>query len=474
MKEKTLYNHLMEYKKKIYPFHMPGHKLGRKFKLKNIAKIDVTEVRGTDNLHDPSGIIYEAQLKAAKTFGADKTYFLVNGSTGGIISAITSICKEKDQVLIARNSHKSVYNAILINKLVPIYIYPKVLENGLIGGINPTEIEEKIKNNPHIKMIIITSPTYEGYVSNIAAISKITHKYNKILMVDEAHGSHFRFHNYFPETSLQQGADIVIQSAHKTLPSITQTAMLHIKNDRIDTNRLQNALSIFQSSSPSYVLMTSLDNCRNIIDTKGNKLFNSYVKQLKNSRHRLKAQLKNLQLIDNEIIGNKEIAAMDYSKIVIDCTNADITGAQLDEILRDKYNIQVELSGINHIIAMTSICDSKYGFKKLVKSLIEIDSKLRKKQIKGNKYDIINNARIHYNPKDAFNKNKVEIKLKDAVDKISGDFIIPFPPGIPLIVPGEIITEENINLINEYLELGIEIMGLCNKEYRTINIIEEV
>lgn len=473
MRKKTLYNQLMKYRKGIYPFHMPGHKLGRKFNLKNMIKIDVTEVRGTDNLHDPSGIIKEAQEKAAKTFGADKTYFLVNGSTGGIISAITSVCKEKDQVLIARNSHKSVYNAILINNLIPIYIYPEILENGVIGGINPTHIEQKLKENPKIKIVIITSPTYEGYVSDIAAISEITHKYNKILMVDEAHGSHFRFHDYFPKTSLQQGADIVIQSAHKTLPSITQSGMLHIKNDRVDINKLQNTLSIFQTSSPSYILMTSLDNCRNIIDTKGVKLFDKYVERLKVCREKLK-ELKNLHLIDSEIIGSNQIMDMDYSKIVIDCTDTNITGTKLDEILRDKYNIQVELSGINHVIAMTTICDSKYGFDKLMKSLIEIDSNLRKNHIKCKKYDIINNARTHYNPKDAFNKNKVQIQLKNSIGKISGDFVIPFPPGIPLIVPGEIITKENINLINRYIELGIEIMGLDNKGCKTINIIDEV
>jgi lysine decarboxylase len=474
MGKQVLYNQLKKYRKKVYPFHMPGHKLGRKFNFKNIAKIDVTEVKGTDNLHNPSGIIDEAQLKAAKTFGADRTYFLVNGSTGGIISAITSVCKEKDQILIARNSHKSVYNAILLNNLIPTYLYPEILGNGLLGGINPNEVEEKLEKNKDIKMVVITSPTYEGYVSDIKAIAEITHIYKSVLMVDEAHGSHFRFDEYFPKTSLQQGADIVIQSTHKTLNSITQSAMLHTKGNNIDNNRLQNALSIFQTSSPSYILMTSLDNCRAILDTRGDKLFNIYVKRLQGCRQKLKTGLKNLQLVDDEIIDKKQIIDIDYSKIVIDCTDTDITGTQLDRILREKYNIQVELSGLNHIIAMTSICDSKYGFNKLVKSLIEIDNTLIKNNKEIEIYDIINNAEVRYNPRDAFNKNKLEMRLENAVGEISGDFVIPFPPGIPLVVPGEVITEKSIDLINRYKEVGIEIMGLTDKECKIINIIEEV
>ncbi|GKX32221.1 lysine decarboxylase [Vallitalea longa] len=471
----TLYNQLLKYRNNIYPFHMPGHKLGKKIKFRNMAKIDVTEVKGTDNLHNPCGIIEKAQEKAAKTFGADKTYFLVNGSTGGIISAISSICEEKDQILIARNSHKSVYNAILINNLEPIYIYPQILnKNGLIGGISPDDLEQKIKENSMIKLVVITSPTYEGFISDIRKISDIVHKYNKILMVDEAHGSHFKFNDYFPKTSLELGVDIVIQSAHKTLPSLTQSAMLHIKSDKIDSRKLQNALSIFQTSSPSYILMTSLDDCRDMIDTKGSKLFARYVHNLKDCRYKLKTQLTNLELIDQEVIGNKYIFDMDCSKIVIDCTETDITGTRLDEILRNKYNIQVELSGINHIIAMTSICDGKSGFRKLVKALVEIDSKLRKNHIINNKYDIIYNTQTCYNPKEASTKNKYKIQLENAAGRISGDFVIPFPPGIPLIIPGEVITTENINLINEYTDIGIEIMGLDDKKNKTINIIDEV
>lgn len=454
---------------------MPGHKLGKKIRYGNMAKIDVTEVEGTDNLHNPSGIIEKAQEKAAITFGADKTYFLVNGSTGGIISAISAVCEEKDQILIARNSHKSVYNAILINNLEPIYIYPKILnKNGIIGGIDPKDIEQKLKDNPRIRLVVITSPTYEGFISDIEKISDIVHRYNKILMVDEAHGSHFRFNEYFPKTSLELGGDIVIQSAHKTLPSLTQSAMLHIKSKRVDTRKLQNALSIFQTSSPSYILMSSLDNCRDILDSKGNKLFTRYVHNLKDCRYKLKTKLNNMKLIDDEIIGNEYIYDMDFSKIVIDCTETDITGTRLDEILRDEYNIQVELSGINHIIAMTSICDSKSGFRKLAKVLIEIDSKLRKNNVIHSKYDIIYNTRTCYNPKEASARDKIQVRLDDAVGRISGEFVIPFPPGIPLIVPGEVITSENIHLINEYIDIGIEIMGLEDRNCKTINIIDEV
>ena len=474
MKNKnTLYNQLIKYSNDIYPFHMPGHKLSNQLIDMNMVKIDVTEVEGTDNLHNPSGIIYEAQERAANTFGADKTYFLVNGSTGGIISAISSICKPKDQILIARNSHKSVYNAILINNLDPIYIYPHMIDkNGLLGGINPSDVEKKLKDNPRIKLVVLTSPTYEGFVSDIEKIANIVHKYNKIIMVDEAHGSHFKFNDYFPKTSLELGVDMVVQSAHKTLPSLTQSAMLHVKGKNIDTNNLQNQLSIFQTSSPSYILMNSLDNCRELIDTRGEELFDKYVKELVKLRHTLKTNLKKLKLINEDIIGKEYIYDFDRSKIVIDCTETNVVGTKLDQILRDEYSIQVELSGINHIICMTSICDSEYGFNKLVDALIEIDNKLRKTPMIDKKYDIIYNTQAIYNPMEISIKNKAKLLLKDSVGKISGDFVIPFPPGIPLIIPGEVITDKSIKLINEYINIGIEIMGL--DDINTINIIDEV
>jgi lysine decarboxylase len=474
MKKPTLYDKLIKYNKKVYPLHMPGHKLGRKINSANLAKIDVTEVRGTDNLHNPTGIISEAQEKAAITFGAEKTYFLVNGSTGGIISTISTICNEKDKILIARNCHKSVYNAILINNLEPIYIYPEIMEsNGIVAGVDPYHIEENLIKYPSIKLVVITSPTYEGFLSNIEEIAKIVHKYNKVLMVDEAHGAHFKFNNYFPKTSIEQGADIVIQSTHKTLPAFTQSAMLHVQSTRIECNKLQKELAIFQSSSPSYILMNSLDSCRELLDRKGNKLFNKYTKDLKKCREALKNRLNNLKLIDKNVIGINQIMDIDYSKIVIDCSKTNITGVELDKILRNNYNIQVELSSINHIIAMTSICDSRYGIKKFTKALIEIDKQLNKINKKGKKYDIINHALKYYNPKVVSYKTKTNVLLKDSVGKIAGEFIIPFPPGIPMIVPGEIITKESIILINRYIDLDIEIMGLEDNQ-KTITIVNEV
>lgn len=475
MNKSTLYNHLTQYRKTVYPFHMPGHKLNRMFNIKNIIDTDVTEVDGTDNLHHPKGIIRDAQEKASYTFGARNTFFLVNGSTSGIISSISAICQEKDKILISRNSHKSVYNGVILNDLEPIYLYPEIdHSNGIVGGINPHQVEEKLLKYPDVKLVVITSPTYEGFVYNIEKIADIVHRYNKILMIDEAHGAHFRFHNNLPKTAMEQGADIVIQSIHKTLPAFTQSAMLHINYNNIDCDEIQDKLSIFQSSSPSYILMTSLDNCREILDTKGRQMFKKYMMNLIKCRTELKNKLKHLKLIDDEVIGTNHISDIDYSKIVIDCSKADITGIELDKTLRNEYKIQVELSNINHIIAMTSVCDSKKGFKRLQEAIIKIDSKLQKENKKAYKYDIIDKEHKYYNPKIAYNMEKEVVELENSIGKISGEFIIPFPPGIPLIIPGEKISEENINLISIYKKLNIELMGLKDSEINTIRIIKEV
>lgn len=465
-----LYDKLSKYSKEVYPFHMPGHKQRKLKHLSNLYKLDVTEVEGTDNLHNPVDIIKKSQIEAANIFGSDKTYFLVNGSTCGIISAITSICNERDKILVTRNSHKSVYNSMILRDLIPIYVYPELTAEGIPGGINPVDIENKLIEEKDIKLVIITSPTYEGIVSNIEEIAKIVHKHEKILMVDEAHGSHFIFSDVFPKTALQMGADIVIQSTHKTLPSFTQSAMLHVKSNRIDINKLQQQLAIFQSSSPSYILMTSLDYCTTLLKKQGTTLFKRYTDMLLKYRNEL-SNLEHFKLLDESYIGKYAIYDLDKSKLVIDCSKCSLSGTDLDLLLRKDYKIQVELSYLNHIIALTSVFDHKRGFKKLYNSLREIDKCIIEEK-KATLYSLINKNAIYYSPKEANEKKKKSILLEKSVGKIMGEFIIPYPPGIPLIVPGEVLTNEIIETINEYKKSNITIIGTEDEKINYIQVIE--
>lgn len=453
--------------------HMPGHKLGRCSHLSEDAAIDVTEVEGTDNLHHPHGILLEAQEKAAKTFGAKRTFFLVGGSTSGILSAIWAVCCQGDKIIMARNAHKSVYNAALLCQLTPIYIYPRIIpENGLTAGLDPQQLEQLLKDNSSAKMVVITSPNYEGLVSDVKTIAKLVHEHGKLLMVDEAHGAHFSFHDDFPTSALAYGADIVVQSTHKTLPAYTQSAMLHVGSDRIDLSRLQEALALFQSSSPSYMLMNGLDSCRDLMDRQGDMLFEKYVKDLKTCREKLVSELNCLQLVNQDVIGVHHIHHMDLSKLVIDCTVANKTGIELNHLLREQYNIQVELADKNHIVAMTSICDDEASLMAFAHALIEIDKGLKKTRNTHEHYDIIEDIQQVYMPWDAYRMQKRRVSFIESVGKVIGEFIIPFPPGVPLIVPGERISEGIIRIVEQYMDL--DIMGMADDTCQTIQIIDEV
>ena len=249
-----LYDKILEYTESdFYPFHMPGHKRNV-LDVDNPYFYDITEIDGFDNLHNPQGILKDKMDAAKEFYDSDKTFFLVNGSTCGIMAAISSVVKEKESVLVARNCHKSVFSAIYINNLDVQYVLPDYIERyGIDGGISPSKVEMMLDKNPEIKAVIITSPTYEGVVSDVEKIAEIAHSRNVVLIVDEAHGAHFGMHKAFPKSALSQGADIVIQSLHKTLPALTQTAIMHVKSRLVDIKKLEAMISVFETSSPSYV-----------------------------------------------------------------------------------------------------------------------------------------------------------------------------------------------------------------------------
>ncbi len=454
---------LKSYSNKIYPMHMPGHKLGRLGAIDDMYCIDVTEVEGTDNLHRPVAMLKDAQEKAAKTFGGDKTYFLVNGSTVGLMAAITALCKPKDSLIIARNSHRSVYDALITTGINPVYIYPEIHSNGIIGGINPTKVVRLLDRHKDVKGVVITSPTYDGIISDIKSIAKIVHDRDKILIVDEAHGAHLYFIRLFPHGALYSGADVVIQSTHKTLPSLTQSGMMHIKGNRLDYDRIQRTLALYETSSPSYVLMASLDNCRQVLDKKATVLFEELYNNLVNLRIKLQ-NLKHLKLIDNDIIGTSSIYDLDISKLLIHSGYSNSTGVEIDKLLRYKYGIQVEMSNPYYLLALTSIADTKKGFDQLCEALKEIDGQLKKKKYQVDTMNKIK-PKIILSPREAFFSNTIgcsDYKDKDMLGAISGSYIIPYPPGIPFVVPGEEITKEIIDQIDMLHKQGVEIIGIDN------------
>ncbi len=456
-----IYSFLEELNKKnIYPFHMPGHKRKALFNIDPFS-FDITEICGADNLHKPDGIIKQAQQLMAKLAGADESFFCVNGSSAALMAAIMSVCKPNEKILAARNCHRSVYNGILLSGASPVYIYPQNLENSIPAGISPHETQEALNLYPDIKAMIITSPTYEGFCSNIKEIADILHKKNLPLIVDEAHGAHFGFDDYFPKSALSQGADLVIQSWHKTLPVFTQTGVAHIKSDIIDRDLFFSYLSMLQTTSPSYLFMAVLDKCRDILQTQSDKLFKAYAQRLDELRSSL-LKLKKFRLIDKEILNKASIAQFDKGKLVFEI-NCDKNVNLLEKMFIKDYNFQIESAGLNHIILMTSIMDTKKDFKMLLNALNDAETKLNFKAAKKPAYIKKEPSNPEISPHNAFKLKKRLADINECENKICADFLIPYPPGVPLLAPGEIIKKSDIEAIKNIRQCGINIIGLNNK-----------
>ena len=450
----NLYQKLEKYSKKdIVPLHMPGHKRNTKMLGTQLPyNIDITEIDGFDDLHHADGIIKNIQEKAQKIYNAKKSFLLINGTTCGILAGIRSFVKKNDKVLVARNCHKSVYHAIELNELKPIYVMPKTNEDGINLGITPKEVKNKIKENPDVKLVVLTSPTYEGIISNIKEIVKICHE-NKIpVLIDEAHGAHLKFMNKTKELSaVDAGADIVVQSVHKTLPALTQTSLLHINGNMVNEEKLKHELSIFETSSPSYILMASIENCLDFLQQNEN-MFEKYEENLEYFYSKTK-EIKKLEILKNKLTDQY----FDDGKIVIITTKTNITGKELSEILRKKYKIELEMSSVNYAIAMTSVCDSKENVERLINALIDIDAKLEIQKMPKYEFEnilpIISKSIYEAEKEDKF----VKIDYRKVEGRISKEYMWVYPPGIPIITPGEIISKDIINLLEQISEAGLEI-----------------
>ena len=327
-----LYEKLEAYgKSDYYGFHMPGHKRNSDVTRANLPYgIDITEIEGFDNLHHAEEIIREAEVRAASMYHAEETHYLINGSTAGILSAVMGCTKKGGKILMARNCHKSVYHAVFLNELRPVYIYPEFDETMELNmAVSPEKIERLLEEHKEVQAVVLTSPTYDGVLSDIERISEIVHQKKIPLIVDEAHGAHFGFHPYFPENANTKGADVVIHSLHKTLPALTQTALIHLNGTRIDRRKIRNYLHIFQTSSPSYVLMASMDECLRTVAEQGDVLFETYVKNLESKRGELK-KLKHIRLMETEEFDRSKLV-LSVKDTILKKENRVFTGKMLYE-----------------------------------------------------------------------------------------------------------------------------------------------
>lgn len=459
----------------MYPLHMPGHKRNQESTpLKGAFRCDITEIDGFDNLHDEKGIILEAEERANRLYGADHTFFLVNGSTSGVLSAVSAAVPEGGAILAARGSHRSFYHAAYLRRLQVEYLKAKIISPyGIFDSYTAQDVEKALdSSDKDIKAVFITSPTYEGKCSDVAGIAAVCHKRGIPLIVDEAHGSHFGLGEGVPDNSVQQGADLVIHSLHKTLPSMTQTGLIHLKGKLVDRDLLKRYLSIYQSSSPSYILMSSIDLCVERMLESGRE----YISELVRLRTIIDVKAKELKHI--KVPGTDELE--DPAKVLIYPDPGKMTGQEIYDILREEYNLQLEMAGEKYALAIITGSDREEGILRLIKALAAID---HSQDTAGAQMEITR-ATADYSAKEipteamplwkAWDEEKEIVPLSEAAGRVAAGFVNLYPPGIPLVVPGETISLELTEDITRYLALKLNVQGILNGENgENKGIIEE-
>ena len=440
----------------IYPFHMPGHK--RRMTLPVDAYgLDITEVEGFDNLHHARGILAGEQQRFADFVGARESFFLVNGSTCGIMAAISAAVTRGGKILVARNSHKSAYHALMLRQLTARYIYPQISIFDIQDVILPEDIEYFLSAYDDIEAVYITSPTYDGIVSDIGKIAQIVHAHGKILIVDEAHGAHFGYHPFFPESAIKQGADVVIQSIHKTLPAFTQSAILHRCSGRIDGECIRQFLDIYESSSPSYVLMAGLSRVVPFLEAEGKERFARLAGYLK-CFYEKSRELRFLHVLQNEdFVGER-----DRSKILISTKDCNICGRELYERLLHDFHLQLEMYSGEYVTALCSLMDEEEGFVRLLEALFSIDGTLRRgeKEKDGFFSNIYSKKKQIFSISDTAERQIKMINVENAVGHVSAEYVYLYPPGIPVIVPGEEIDEAFVKDMERLIVRGIMPEGI--------------
>ncbi|MDU4861357.1 MAG: aminotransferase class I/II-fold pyridoxal phosphate-dependent enzyme [Terrisporobacter othiniensis] len=468
--ENYILNKLEELKDdNLTSFHVPGHKTGKIFRklgykniLEKIYTLDTTEIDGTDNLHNAKEIIKESQDRAARVFNSDKTIYLVNGTTCGIEASIMAVCNPKSKIIVNRDCHQSAINACILGDIDPVYIESVVCKKtNIIMGVDVESTKSVIDNNLDAKAIVLTYPTYYGKTFDLKSVCDYAHSKNIIVIVDEAHGAHLQLSNNLPKSAIEQEADIIIQSTHKTLPSFTQSSMMHVKGNRVDTNKIEAMLRFLESSSPSYILLTSLELAVDIYDNYGIKLMENLLSNINN----FKSKFKNNE---NIIIDNN----MDKTKIFISLKKLGITGYELDSILREKYKIQVELSNYYGVLLICTIGNDEEDFVRLKRALDDFILNTNDKELLEDINYPESIPEKVLNPRQAFYSDKHSVKLEDSIGKISGEYIIPYPPGISLISPGEIITKEIITYIQEGVKSGMIVSGIKDVNLEYIDVID--
>ncbi len=463
-------------------FHTPGHKSGkgistrfRKFVGPKIFSIDLTTLDEVDSLQKPKGVIKEAQRLAALAYGADRSFFLVNGTTGGNHAMVLTACSPNDTLLVARNAHKSVLAGLIFSGAKPIFYHTSVDEN-LKMSLNVTvdDTVAAMDGHPEAKAILLTTPNYYGICADLKRIVPYAHEKGLTVLVDEAHGPHLSFHPSLPVSAMQAGADLAVQSTHKIIGGMTQASMLHARGSRIDITSLVAVLKMVQSTSPSYILMASLDLARMQMATEGRKLLEKAIRLAEEARSKIN-RIPGIFCFDHQMVSNPLFARMggfDVTKLTITVKELGLSGYQVSSILNTRYHIQVEMADPLNVLVIVSIGDRKDDLNRLVEALRDISKEFHGKlPLSLAKIGIPPFGKpTNIPPREAFFREMQYIPLAEANGKISAEIVTVYPPGIPLLVPGEQVTEEVVEYIVEMDKLGATVDGL-DSQNSTIAIV---
>lgn len=468
-------------KEGVAPFHVPGHKQGRGIhsKLKALIgpylSMDLTEVQGLDNLSSPTGVLKEAQALAAKAFGVDRSYFLVNGSSSGLHTMFLTVCNPGETVLLPRNAHKSAYAGLILSGAIPIYMKPEIDQALHVDhAVTLETLRKALDANPNVKAVLLVSPTYYGVSADVKHYVERIHVAGKIAMVDEAWGPHLHFHPELPMSAVDAGADLVINSTHKILSSLTQTSILHLSGNRVDRGRLEAALHLLLTTSPNCLLLASVDACRMQMATEGEVLLEQVIRLASGARERIN-QIPGVHCTGREIVGKPGVYDLDQTKLMISATDLGYTGYELENYLRKNHHVQVEMSDLFHVMALVTIGDSEVEVNRLVNALKAIPANPENGFLKSRKSKVIkfpDFPPLRLTPREAFVAPNERVPLKQAVGRVSSELITTYPPGIPDLVPGEEITTEVLDYFLIEKEAGSRITGASDSTLQTIRVVK--
>lgn len=473
-----IYEALERYKSmRVVPFDVPGHKRGKgnpeltAFLGERCLTVDVNSMKPLDNLCHPVSVIRDAEQLAAQVFGAKDAFFMVNGTTSAVQSMVMSACKAGEKIIMPRNVHRSAINALVISGAVPVYVNPGINKQlGIPLGMSLADVEQAIQDNPDAKAVLVNNPTYYGICSDLRGIVELAHKHGITVLADEAHGTHFYFDDRLPVSAMAAGADMAAVSMHKTGGSLTQSSLL-LSNGRISEGHIRQIINLTQTTSGSYLLLSSLDIARRNLALHGKEIFEKVCGLAEYARGEIN-KIGGYYAFSKELINGDTVFDFDITKLSVHTRDIGRAGIEVYDILRDDYDIQIEFGDIGNILAIISVGDNTLAIERLVSSLSEIRRLYAKDKTGMLDHEYIT-PEVVMTPQQAFYAEKHSLPIGQSDGFICSEFVMCYPPGIPILAPGERITREILDYIAYAKEKGCFLTGTEDIHIKSINVVKE-